>query len=207
MISSIRLIAVIFLFPIALQAQIQLQNPSFESTPQDATVPVGWYACDVGTTPDILPGFWGVYTEPSDGETFMGLITREDGTWESVGQRLSKSMENGKCYSFSLQLAHSETYTGYNMPVKLRIWGGGKKRSKDQLLAETGPIEHTDWQDYTFYLNPKGNYNYLIIEAHYIDGVFFSYKGNVLVDGCSPITACKRADNAEPIDSEDVDKT
>src|SRR5689334_15278944 len=50
---------------------IELFNPSFEDTPQDATMPQGWTGCKEGTTPDILPGFWGVYTPPSDGQTYV----------------------------------------------------------------------------------------------------------------------------------------
>ena len=84
-----------------LSAQtISLVNPSFEETPQDATMPAGWHSCKQGTTPDILPGFWGVTTEAFDGETYMGLITRENGTWESIEQRLSETLKKGECYTF-----------------------------------------------------------------------------------------------------------
>ena len=47
--------------------QILLDNPSFEGEPKDATTPIGWLECEKGTTPDILPGFWGVYLQPYDG--------------------------------------------------------------------------------------------------------------------------------------------
>ena len=110
-----------------LQAQIYLNNASFEGEPQDATVPVGWFPCARGTTPDILPGPWGVTTESSDGDTYVGLITREDGTWESIGQRLKSPVKPRECYTFTLDLAHSDTYSGYNNPLKLRIWGGETK--------------------------------------------------------------------------------
>ena len=46
---------------IALLAQdIWLENASFEDEPQDATMPQGWRGWKKGTTPDILPGSWGV---------------------------------------------------------------------------------------------------------------------------------------------------
>ena len=35
-------------------SQIYLENASFEGSPQDATVPIGWHPCEAGTTPDIL---------------------------------------------------------------------------------------------------------------------------------------------------------
>ena len=72
-----------------LKSQIYLRNPSFESdAPQDATMPSSWLGCNMGTTPDILPGFWGVMQEASDGNNFLGLITRRDGTYEAIAQRL-----------------------------------------------------------------------------------------------------------------------
>ena len=172
---------------------INLVNPSFEEAPQDATMPLGWHSCKSGTTPDILPGFWGVTTEAFDGETYMGLITRENGTWESIEQRLSAPLKNGECYAFNLKLCYSKQYAGYNLPLKLRIWGSETKCSRNQLLAETPFIKHTYWKKYDFDFQVKQNINYIIIEAHYADGVFIPYKGNILVDDISVIEMCKRA--------------
>lgn len=173
-------------------AQVYLINASFEGEPQDATVPTGWLPCERGTTPDILPGHWGVYTEASEGETFMGLITREDGSWESVCQRLSRSLETKECYTFTIDLAHSRTYAGYDGVIKLRIWGGLQKCGKNQLLLETGFIDHSDWETYEVSFTAKLPVNYLLLEAFYSEGSF-SHRGNVLIDNISPIKKCIRA--------------
>ena len=103
-------------------------------------------------------------------------------------------MKEGECYSFSLRLAYSKKYAGYNLPLKLRIWGGGTKCSRDQLLAETKFVKHTDWRKYDFDFFPRNDINYIIIEAHFADGVYISYKGNILLDDLSPIKRCDRAD-------------
>ncbi len=192
------LLASLLLFFVQMEAQqamqnISLSNASFEGEPQDAIVPVGWFACAPLTTPDILPGYWGVYNEPSEGETFMGLITRSNGTWESIGQRLSAPLKTTECYAFSIDLAHSKTYAGYNKPIKVRIWGGRKRCGKDQIIGETEEfIEHSDWETYEFKFTPKKRINYIIIEAHYKDG-FFSREGNVLIDNLSVFKICPRA--------------
>jgi len=172
---------------------IYLQNPSFEGTPKDATAPPSWIGCEEGTTPDILPGPWGVLLPPFDGETFMGLITRNDGSWESVGQRLSQPMKRGECYSFSLQLARSTTYENYNMPIQLKIWGGTTSCNKKQLLGKSSAIEHATWKEYEFQFYPKADLHYIIFEAYYQDGVYLEYRGNVLLDDCSAIVKCDRA--------------
>ncbi len=197
-------ISLIFLLTTAsVVGQITLNNGSFEGEPQDAIVPMGWQGCEKGSTPDILPGSWGVYNEPSDGETYMGLITREDGSWESVGQKLSKAIQKDECYEFGIDLAHSKTYANYNKPLKIKIWGGTKSCSKDVLLASSKAISHTAWKRYFFRIAPTVDIQYIIIEAQSIDGLFFSYNGNILIDNISTLKPCYRA---EVIDLEWIGK-
>jgi|JI7StandDraft_1071085.scaffolds.fasta_scaffold207213_1 hypothetical protein len=177
------------------QDVVRLDNPSFEGTPQDASTPVGWVACGENSTPDILPGYWGVYNEPSDGTTYLGLITREDGTWESIGQHLRKPLKANECYSFSIDLARASSYAGYDIPVKLQMWGATKKCSRQQLLAETSVVRHTNWKTYNFEFTPKKNFDYIVLEARNANGIYFAYNGNLLLDHCTPIKRCIRAMN------------
>ena len=171
---------------------IYLNNASFEGEPQDATMPVSWFACTPETTPDILPGPWGVYTEASEGDTFVGLITRENGSWESIGQRLPEPLKKGECYAFSIDLAHSATYAGYNKPLKLRIWGGRRKCDHTQLLFESPVIENADWTTFPISFFADKTLNYISLEAFYQEGAF-SYRGNILLDNISAIKRCARA--------------
>ncbi len=182
----------LILLPSMVWGQIRLENPSFEGEPQDATVPTGWMPCEPGTTPDILPGPWGVTNEPSDGDSFLGLITREDGSFESIGQRLLTPIEEGECYNFKIDLARSGTYTGYDKPLKLRIYGARSRCEKTELLYESPLIKHTEWKEYEVVIIPKFEYNYLIFEAHNI-GSSVPRKGNILLDNCSRIKKCTRA--------------
>jgi hypothetical protein len=170
---------------------IEISNSSFEGEPADATVPQGWMPCKEGTTPDILPGYWGVYTEPSDGDTYLGLITRQNNTWESIGQRLPADLLKGSCYAWSLDLARSDTYSGYNGPLKLRVWVSKVKCQKDQLIFESPLIEHTDWKTYKVKFTPNEDYRYILLEAFHSDEEF-SYQGNILVDRMRAIQGCDR---------------
>lgn len=189
-------VALFAILPFLLTAQAYIKNASFEGKAQDATVPAGWFPCEAGTTPDILPGPWGVYEEAAEGDTYVGLITREDGTWESIGQRLSATLNPKECYTFTLDIAHSRTYAGYNNPLRLRIWGGTAKCEKGQLLLETGFIREPEWEAHEVQFVPKKPINYILIEAFYKDGRF-SYRGNILIDNFSPIKKCVRAELAE----------
>jgi hypothetical protein len=184
----------VFSYPLAeMKAQIILENASFEGQPVDATVPDGWRPCKAGTTPDILPGPWSVTTQPVDGESYMGLITRSDGSWESVGQKLNEPLKARVCYTFSLYLARSNTYADYNWPLRLRIWGATSSCSKDVLLAETESVDHLEWRKYEFEFFSQEEISYILFEAYYSPGVYFHYNGNILMDNCSPISPCRRA--------------
>ncbi len=179
-------------FQLEASSQVHFRNPSFEGKPQDATVPVGWRACEPGSTPDILPGVWGVYQEPAHGASYVGLITREDGTWESIGQRLENPLEKGQCYRFYLSLSTARTYAGYGQPIKLRIWGGTDTCTKQQLLWESPLISHRHWARYTVEFSTLFTLRHIVLEAFHQEGSF-SYKGNVLIDQLSAIVKCLRA--------------
>lgn len=171
---------------------IRLNNASFEGEHKDATCPVGWVICTERSTPDILPGVWGVYTPPSDGDTYVGLITREDGSFESIGQRLSSPANVGQCYQFTIDVAHSPTYSGYSQPLKLKIWGGSTFASRSQQIFVTNEITKPIWKTYTIKFVPIKTINYLRLDAFHKDH-FRDYKGNILIDNISPIKPCPKA--------------
>ncbi len=176
------------------QSQIYFDNASFEGIPSDATVPVGWFPCQPKTTPDILPGPWGVSTEPSEGETFVGIISRHDGTFESIGQRFEKPLTPDNCYIFSIELARSMTYAGtrYNSPLRLRVWLGETKCDRGQQIYLSDFVENEDWERHIIRFTPEFKANYILLEAFYKDGNF-SYEGNILLDNMSAIKKCVRA--------------
>lgn len=169
-------------------------NSSYEGEARDAVTPTGWLQCEDGTTPDILPGPWGVYLAPADGNTYMGLITRKDGSYESVGQRLPQTLKTGNCYFFKLMLARALTYNGFNKPTILRVWGGSDRCDKRQKLYESIPISHLDWKSYTIRFKPKKDIDFIIIEAFYNGKLQYTYNGNILIDAISPIFTCDKAE-------------
>ncbi len=190
------------MFPGLLSAQkeILLANPSFEDAATCCKAPRGWYNCGDPdeTPPDIQPGFFDVTKTPAHGNTYVGLVVRDNETNEAIGQRLPRPLEANECYEFSVDLCRSEIYislsrtTGekvnYATPVVIRIWGGNAYCEKSEMLYETNVITTTRWLTYTFRIHPKrGNYNYLTIEAYYKTPTLFAYNGNVLLDNATPI--------------------
>mgnify|MGYP000677457797 CR=1 FL=1 len=166
---------------ITLLAQpIFLNNSSFEDAAQDATVPSGWFGCQLGSTP------------AEDGDTYVGLITREDGTWESIGQRLSQPLKKNDCYTLTLFLSHSDNYETYNGKLQLRIYGGTTKCQQAQVLYESPVIRQSRWEEYEIEFFVKQDVYYLVFEAYH-PHQGRAYRGNLLIDGISPIEKCTRA--------------
>lgn len=194
-----------FLIPFLATAQQKEElttfiNPSFEDLPKCCEAPTGWYNCGKAeeSPPDIQPGSFQVTKTPSHGETYLGLVVRDNETWEGVGQRLSQPLEQDECYEFTLDLCRAELYlslsrtTGeevnYATPAKIRIWGGMGYCDKREMLYETPLITTTRWLTYTMRVNPKkGSYTYLLIEAYFKTPTLFPYNGNILVDNASSI--------------------
>lgn len=195
---------------------ITLSNPSFEDTPRlgSNVTPIkiiGWYDCGLmnfpsESAPDIHPkDFWGNRKQASHGETYLGIVVRDNETWESVSQKMSSPMKAGQCYRFSIELSRSSKYISgsrfeqlnngdtdkkydYTTPTVVRVWGGTGYCDTKELLAETVPVRHSEWKTYPFKLSPSFNHKVITIEAFYKVPVLFPYNGHVLVDNCSDIT-------------------
>lgn len=194
---------------------IKIKNASFEDVPKQGGSKDNWSGIKnwvdcaplnrfIGETPpDIHPnGWWGNSLPASDGNTYLGMVTRDNNTYESVGQRLDSTLKGGKCYDFTINLARAPTYvsptrtTGlkenYNTPIVLRIWGGNTLCDEGELLAESVPVNNDSWQIFNFEFRPKSDVRYIIFSAFYKTPALLPYNGNILVDGGSLIiqTAC-----------------
>jgi len=193
----------------ALADTIWLGNPSFEDIPRAGgpTFPrpiMGWLDCGASlfpseTPPDIHPGsFWQVTQSAQDGNTYLGIVVRDDETWESLSQAMSATMKAGQCYEFSAWLCRSEKYMSarsargdslypFTRPAVLRIYGGKSFCDQGELLAESTPVTSRDWTQYTFKFEPAQDHKYFMIQAFYKTPVLAPYNGHVLVDHLSPI--------------------
>ncbi len=182
------------------QDTIQLKNPSFEAKEAiPATTPVDWLNLGPAgeTPPDIQPGWFAVDLAPQNGKTYLGLIVRENNTWELVGQRLSGFLRKDSVYTLSVYLARSQKFMSptktsrenvkFNAPTILKIWGYNTRTEKEELLAESSAVSHSEWVKYTFSLKPTvDNFDELDLSSYYAPG-FEKKNGNLLIDNCSPI--------------------
>ncbi len=178
---------------------IKLLNSSFEDEPEISKTPFLWKNCGdpSESAPDVQPSGWMVDRPAFEGRTYLGMVVRDNDTWESVGQKLQKPLEANKCYEFSIYLSKSATYisqshrtkrdANYTTPIKLRVWAGDDYCGKKQLLAESSLVTNTRWIKYDFVFRPKQTMQYLILEAFFNTPTLVPYNGNLLLDNASQI--------------------
>jgi len=212
--NKIIFLSLAFLFSLAGQAFsqeiIKLQNPSFEDTPRrggEFSSPIkGWQDCGMTrfpgeSPPDIHPvpaTAWEVSKDPYDGATYLGMVTRDNDSWESISQALSSPIMAGTCYSFSAFISKSERYKSrtkkspdslenFVRPSVLLIWGGEFFCDKAELLGESPSVSNTEWKLYNFLFQPRRTHKYITLEAFYKTPILESYNGHVLIDKLSDI--------------------
>jgi hypothetical protein len=188
-----------------LEAQevIQFRNPSLEGTPRPSTLPKGWENCgfEEESPTDIQPsGDFGVYTEAKHGKTYVGMVVRDNDSWECIGQVLSRRLEKGTCYRLGFEAAQSsnfisqsrvtQTTASYTTPCIIRIWGGFKNDTGYQIMAASAAVATTDWAKYTLEFTPSDNFDYIYFESYYDSEIGGPYNGHVLIDHLSPIVPC-----------------
>lgn len=183
------------------QGILTFDNPSFEGTPAHSTTPNEWENCGFPneSPPDIQPSFtFLVSTTPYEGKTYLGMVVRDNDSWESVGTRLSAPMVKDQPYEFQISLARSLSYmsqsrksdqpANYITPVKLRIWGGLDICSRDVLLAESPLVKHSEWGRYTFnFQSSLEDIQFIVLEVYYESSKVEPYNGNLLLDAASAI--------------------
>jgi gliding motility-associated-like protein len=173
-----------------------LSNPSFEGPLTTGVPPPSWKSCLDLSTPDTQPGSWEITLPPSNGNSYISMVTRGlggysvDGTTEAIGTQLLIPLVAGKCYLMSADVAifpgarFIDTWESkifyYDTPAILNVWSSSSNCEKKTLLFRSAPIANTQWQPLLFAITPKEEISFLLLEADY-STVEKKY-GNVLID-------------------------
>lgn len=176
---------------------VRLVNPSFEGIPAAGSLPPGWFNGGFSdeSPSDVQPGSFGCSKKPIHGETYVGMATRDNNTWERMAQKLEQPLLKDTLYRFSVCLSSSQMYlsrsrltqkeANYVAPVRLRVWGGNFDANEEVILAESPVIAHADWIRYEFEIKPyQFDVNQIVLEVHYEDPQKAT-NGNLLIDNCS----------------------
>lgn len=205
--SQVKFVLTVFLilrtFGLFGQTYVEIQNPSFECDKKDRlrfnrVTLENWVDCSHTKFPGesgfyVQPGFFDVDKKAKHGETYIGLVTRGNGTYQSICQKLDEGLKKDSSYNINLYLAKSDKYESklinglndkiysYTKPIILRVWGGNSHCDLDELLFQTDPIIHSDWKEYTLVIKSKKENTYITFEAFY-PNKDEQIRGNILLD-------------------------
>ena len=142
----------------AQKGVIYLINPSFESIPQFHNPPAGWNDCGTElfpkeTGPDIHPMVsepFGVNQKPAHKTSYLGLVVRENGSWESISQQLIQPMKANQCYAFRIKMSQSENYKRALRGAKIdksKTKRSTRKIKRGRILTKTIEREKVNFTD------------------------------------------------------------
>jgi len=187
------------------QEQLNLFNSSFEKdVHQSSKTPWGWYPFpdDKTSSPDIHSRYY-TYFEvkhvPSDGDRFISMVTRPDGSTEGICQFLESPILTENKYRLKMDLSYSselkskmlksDTLVAFNNPCLIEIWGFNRFQEKDTLLAVTPTVDHEDWKTYNLMIDSEIQINDLCFITSYPTLDAIATPGNILIDNIQPIEA------------------
>ncbi len=173
---------------------IYIMDPSFEDISDDVETN---YWADCGNQKEHpFPIFnngdkqFKVTAKSFEGDFFIGLVVRENGTTEGCSQYLHQPLTAGKIYQFSVLLRAPRVFNNQNIdfahPIVLEVYGSTDACTTDELLAFTDPVTEQEWMQFDFFLEPTDDYNWLTLHAGYLDNKA-PYNGSVLIDYVSDI--------------------
>jgi gliding motility-associated-like protein len=165
----IKLVFILVLWCLTGNAQY-FNNPSFEGPyPSTNTAPPGWENCT--GSPDIQPFAWDVPTEPSDGESYVGMCWLP--YWiERIWTPLAIPLNADSCYKFEIDLAFYFEINYYGdiqstFPMKIQIMGSTYFCTDGVVLWESPYIGHLNWLTYEFVVEPEVPVNNIMIRTYY----------------------------------------
>lgn len=183
---------ILLVLPALIQAQY-LANPSLEGPVGIGLVPLQWQPFNPLGTPDTEPLDCDEFPA-SEGDSYLTLVghgnnSSKSGINENCQTDLIQTMEEGLCYSLSVDLAsrddlgHYVRGTGfihYQEEVRLIIYGSNNKSDKGEALVVSKSINNTTWATHTFTIKPDQDINHLTLEVSISESV--AGNGNLLID-------------------------
>lgn len=177
------------LFHFESSAQNYITNPGFEGPDGIEVIPSDWFAgCGTMNTPDTQPGWWNIENKPYEGNSYINLLFKDDGTTESVYQKLPVPLVAGSCYLIEIHLAQAcqDSLSGLyphdlNHPGDLIIRGSTTYGCNNgQVLAKFEQVSNCRWKTFYHVFQADSLINYIYLEFSKGSSAF--QNGSILID-------------------------
>lgn len=186
---NIALIILLLTSQLTCIAQNFITNPGFEGPDGIEVVPEDWFTgCGVMNTPDTQPGWWNVENKPQEGKAYIDLLYKDDGTTESVYQKLAQPIPAGSCMLIEIYLAQAcqDSVSGLfpydlNHPGDFIIRGSESYGCNNgQQLAFFEQVNNCKWRKFVAVFQAHETINYIYLEFY--RGSSPHNNGSILID-------------------------
>jgi hypothetical protein len=204
--SRLGILPLFLILPFLLQSQTELplRNASFElGKPGYSTLPNQWIDCGFANESPIDihsqdTDYFRVESTAAAGYHFIGLVARDNYSWEGIGQQLEYPLQAGKWHTLSFSAKQSKFYislsrqysreTNYDGALVLFLWASDTACVQQELLGISPVLDYEDWTAVQLSFVPSQDFEYIWFEVCYEDPEGTPYNGHVLLDDFSPIT-------------------
>ena len=173
-----------------------IEDPSFErARSSQGSTPRGWKNCGAKDESPVdvhsnktLGYYFYVDTRAEDGEQYVGMTVRNNGTTECMSYTVKQGIPFGE-YEILLTVAVPKwmrsldrltgQMTHFDHPVVLRVVGE-REDGETVQLTETPPVSTLEWKTYRLMARSADNLKRIRLEAHFALGV--PGNGYVLID-------------------------
>jgi len=139
---------------------------------------------------------WGFKHPASEGNKYISLVTRDDESYEVIGQKLTSPLENDSSYMMSFDIRFDDRYKSglknsngaevyFDTYVCLKITISMESDYINQTIFLSPPIKNRDWKQINFQFVPDRDYDVIKFEAVNNTGVIDN--GNLMIDNLSNI--------------------
>ena len=207
---------------------ILINNGSFESIPEDHNTKLyPWVDCGLIFFPRESPPDshssrskqFNVKHDAIHDDRFLSMVTRDNGTWESISQELDKPLRAERKYLWKMYLATSRDLQSisallrdrirqkpnqvgfpleemkFDSPTRIFILGGSEPCQEEEILYHSPVIDHQEWKMYKIKLEPKTDISSIKLGVIY-GNLTRETNGNILFDGISNIYEIEENDPA-----------
>lgn len=139
---------------------------------------------------------FGVNKSAKHGGRFISMVTRIEGSYESISQKLDKDLIKNQTYLIGFYCALAERYYSPYPPnehsksfvnaVKINVFLANSNFERDQLIYSSGSNDNFEWKEHVIEFIPDNNFQYIIFEVDFEEGSE-PYRGHILLDNVSDI--------------------
>ena len=127
---------------------------------------------------------------PADGNQYVSLVTREDGSYQMLSQTLGWQLSQDSCYQFTIDIRHEKEFRSkvyndqkekyFTSPVQLRVSLSNYLDRPEEIIYQSGEALNDQWEQHLIEFQPTDIYKFILFEVNSLLPTISN--GNIFID-------------------------